>query len=463
MGWRLKSIALLLLSGLISACGGSSSDGTPEPPPVQGSAELRIHHAVSDGPSVNIVADGTVEIEAAEFGQSSEVLEADAATYSIQVDGILPDQSTTTVIGPLDLTLVADQRYEVIALGKLGDESIDTLVVSNPISAVSSGSGRVQLIHAAPDAPIVDIYITAVEADLTSETPAATLAFTDASDQLEFTAGEYQVRVTPAGEPNTVVFDTGAITIEDGDDVAVLAIPNTRTGESPIMLQVADTLGETDIVMDIDAGVDVRVVHTVADLGAVDFVASDITVPELTELNFGEFTSYRNFPAGDYLVDVKDSQTGTVLLNDIPLTAELGEFYSFYALGANADNSVTTGFTVETPRRIATAAKLQLVHAAPAAGTVDIYIGSSNDISDQTPAYSDVAFTTTNGPATTGYVELLPGNYSVVIAQAGTKDVLFDSDGISLSASGLYTIALVDSLNGGLPIQAIAIEGFSVR
>jgi hypothetical protein len=46
----------------------------------------------------------------------------------------------------------------------------------------------------------------------------------------------------------------------------------------------------------------------------------------------------------------------------------------------------------EQRRPIATAAQLQIVHASPSAGNVDVYLTETDDISNAEPALSDVPF-----------------------------------------------------------------------
>ena len=62
----------------------------------------------------------------------------------------------------------------------------------------------------------MDIYVTAPGADLDAETPALSgVEFGDVADYIEAPAGDYQVRVTPAGT-KMVVIDSGTLTLASG-------------------------------------------------------------------------------------------------------------------------------------------------------------------------------------------------------------------------------------------------------
>lgn len=97
------------------------------------------------------------------------------------------------------------------------------------------GEARVRVVHASPDAPAVDISVTAPGADLAGETPAlASVAFGDVADYIEAPAGDCQVRVAPAGT-KTVVIASGALTVAAGQVRTAIAV-DTAGGGAPFDL-----------------------------------------------------------------------------------------------------------------------------------------------------------------------------------------------------------------------------------
>jgi hypothetical protein len=87
----------------------------------------------------------------------------------------------------------------------------------------------------------VDIYVTAPGADLTTATPVLTgVAFGDVADYLEVPAGEYQVRITPAGT-KTVAIDSGALTLESGQVRTAIAVDAPGGGAPFDLIVLADS------------------------------------------------------------------------------------------------------------------------------------------------------------------------------------------------------------------------------
>ncbi|WP_404409043.1 DUF4397 domain-containing protein [Pseudidiomarina marina] len=444
---------------LVAACG--SDNDTPDntvtpPPPPPASTYVRVHHSVADAPDVNVLVDGTAALEAVPFGASSGVLELEEGTYSIQVDGILPDESVATVIGPADLEFGGDNRYEIFAVGSVTDETIAPLVIENPVSDIPDGNFRLQVVHAAPNAPAVDVYLTAVDADLSAEQPAATLEFTDYTAQLDVPEGEYQVRITAAGDASAVVFESGALDLAAGADLVVAAVTNTGTGDSPVMLQVAD--GESaQILASADAGGELRIIHASADAPAVDITVNNAETPAVADLAFLEFTDFINLPGDTYLVDVAAAGGTPVVIDDAELALAESQRVSVYAVGELGDSSLTLAVVEDDARRIATAAQVQLVHASPSAGNVDIYVTATDDLTDATPAFTDVPFNAA-GLVSTGYVALTPGTYFVTVTATGTQTAAIGPIELTLEGNGVYTAVAVDATGGGLPPQLILMD-----
>ena len=74
----------------------------------------------------------------------------------------------------------------------------------------TTASARVRAAHMSPNAPNVDVY---VDGDAVLED----VPFGDISGYLELDAGTYTVEITPAGDPDTTVFD-GDVSVEAETD-----------------------------------------------------------------------------------------------------------------------------------------------------------------------------------------------------------------------------------------------------
>lgn len=412
-------------------------------------AMVRVFHASPDAPKVNLWADGAVAASGLDYAQSTGYLSLPEGSHEFAVEGIIPG-GNAVVIGPVDLTLAGNTNYDVIAVNSVA--SIEPLVLEDTGSLMDFSKVRVRVAHLAAAAPQVKVFVTAPGADLMGAEPLGSFSFKETLGPVEVAPGDYQVRVTLMDD--TPVYDSGTLTLTAGQDLLIGAIAKVGPGSAPISLAVLDG-AETSVVSDASAGADLRVVHDSADAPAVDVLANNGTTPAVSNLAFPAATGYLNLPAATY--NFKVTQTGTltpaVIDADVPLAN--GQSYSLMALGdlANIEPLVLT----DNPRRVATEARLRLIHGSTLAGNVDIYaVAAGADITDATPAFSDVPF-----KAETGYVSLAAGDYDLIITPTGTKTEAIKVTA-SLANGGLYTAIARDGENLTTPLGVIGLDDFGL-
>ena len=444
-------LACSILPLFLIGCSDDDDDVVQEPAPTPEYANVRVVHAASDAPMVNITANDSIlnNLEGVDYQVASSRFEVETGMYDIGVTGILPGENAEVL--QADVTLEADMNYDIFAVGNVSDDTLSLLTVTSMETAVDAGNAQVQIVHAASMAPTVDIYVTAPDTDITTEQPLVTAEFTDATDLIQVPAGDYQIRITPAGE-TTVVYDSGTVNLADGADLLIAATNNVGTGDSPVTLLAADGDGSFKI-WDAEAGAAIRVVHGISDAPAVDVIANNEVVL-VDGIQFPRTTDYVSVAAGDYLIDVvADSDNSVVAIDDAELTLEVGMSYT--AIANNVLSAPELDVLVDMPRSVATEAKVRIVHASPSAGNVDIYVTADGEIDAVDPAFADIAYETGN-LVETAYVSLAEGDYVVTVTPTGTKTVAIETGVLTLENGEIYTaIALDGAMEGDLPQLAL--------
>ncbi|RXJ74031.1 hypothetical protein CS022_05125 [Veronia nyctiphanis] len=199
----------------------------------------------------------------------------------------MPGGGTSTVLNQT-YQLNPGREYTVVAIGDVdtAGKTLELKVIENSDTHVAHGYGRVQVFHGAPDAPQVDIYVTAPNTDVNGVSPNLTLNYTENSGQIDLPQGDYRIRVTGAGS-KAVLFDTGSVPLASGDDWLLTAIENVYPGSAaPIALQLS-TGKSSSIVLDKDTKSSVRAVHAISTAPAVDILQlvqnSSETLPLITK------------------------------------------------------------------------------------------------------------------------------------------------------------------------------------
>jgi len=200
-----------------------------------------------------------------------------------------------------------------------------------PATFAQSGTAKVRVVHASPDAPAVDVYINGAKT-------LSGVTFFTASDYLDLPAGTYQVQVTPAGQPASAAVIDASATIEAGKAYTIAA-----TG---LLADIGPTIVVDDLTAPAAGNAHVRVYHFSPDAPAVDVQLKDGT--KLIEgLAFPGASDYLPVPAGSYDLQVVPAGASTVVI-DLPGTSlEAGKIYSVFATGEVAN--ITPELAVYTP------------------------------------------------------------------------------------------------------------------
>ncbi len=435
---RVVTAALLVAGSLVlSACGNDSD--TPQ-------TQLRVIHAAPDAPKVNVLLDGEAALTEVDYKGGSGFIDLDRGTYDITVDGITPGGEVTVISAP-GTSLAADTEYSVLAIGKLASGgSLSPLVLANVSTPVPAGQARAQVVHAAPDAPPVSVYVTAPGADLAAATALGTFSFGNELGPVEVPAGNYQIRVTLANNPAALVYDAGTVALTNGASLLLVAVANTTTGGAPISLLVNDGTTQSEL-LDVDTPADVRAGHLSPNAPAVDVIVNnDLANPLFNAAVYPSLTGYESVPPATYNIKVVDdaSQSLTVIDANLPVVA--GVSYSVLAVGLLAD--IEPLVLTDDRRSIATEARVRIVHGSPSAGNVDIYVAApGTDINTITPTFANVPF-----KANTGYVGLTAGTYDVAVTGAGTKSPVAISASLTLENGDIFTAIARDATGGGAPL-----------
>ena len=100
---KVYSTLILLLASLgLVACDSDNDPTSPARPDPVSFADVQVLHGSADAPAVDVLVDGAVAVSALDYKASSGWIELPEGTYSIEVQGILPD-GNEPVIGPVDL------------------------------------------------------------------------------------------------------------------------------------------------------------------------------------------------------------------------------------------------------------------------------------------------------------------------------------------------------------------------
>lgn len=226
---KLKLLTMALVAGAF-ATGCDDDEGSgPE-----GEARARIVHIAPEAGEVDLLLDGGIIEEDLPYGTATDYEDVAAGNRNVEVR---PTGTATAVItGTVPLS--DGESHTLLVLGTSADLQVDA--VEDDLSAPTDGDAKVRVIHGAPSAGPVDIYLTAPGADLALETPDFTsVEFAEVLAYTEVDPGDYEVRVTPAGSLTPVIEQE--VSLGSGDIRTAIAIESEGGGAPFGALLLDDT------------------------------------------------------------------------------------------------------------------------------------------------------------------------------------------------------------------------------
>lgn len=430
---------------------------------------LRALHAAPDAPLVNISIDSTLALPGVDFNQGSGFVRvgqaanvtATGADVNVEVEAIIP--SGNAVVLDADLPLEFGTETTVIASGTIEGSTFGPILVSNPIDApIAAGSFRAQVVHAAPNAPDVDVYVTALNGALANPVNGATpLAFGSSTGQLEVPEGDYQIRVAVPGTPPTVVYDSGEISLPAGADLMIVATENVFLGDSAVQLMVLDGTTAAPLY-DAATPAGAVAVHLSPDAPAVDILADVGSTAQVEQLKLVENVSYTDFcslenigaPEDYTLSVVPTGDTSSVL--DIPYSAVVNEGTTVIVSGLLSTSTLQAIALGIDGRSVFTEAKVRLTHGSPSTPNVDIYIlpegGSIGD--PDGIEFIDVPF-----GASTPVLSVDPSvNYDIYVTATGDTTPAISVTGFDTAPGQILDVVARDAFGTETAPQVLAID-----
>lgn len=233
--------------GLILALGGCGTDEAPGPLEPGAAGRIRFVNLITDPARnpVNAVLEGLpfgVNLNYA--GTTPSSLPAPAtANYSAILTGprsmvLQRTAAPATIVATLSFTIAQSVDHTVYATGGTAGGPVGTFVTTDANTAPPAGQTAVRVVNMSPTAGAIDVFLTAVGADLATATPTfSNLAYQGSSAYVNVAAGTYQFRAVPAGtapaaRAAAVTINLASVALPAGGRTFVTA--DNNTGGAPL-------------------------------------------------------------------------------------------------------------------------------------------------------------------------------------------------------------------------------------
>lgn len=192
-------LAVLVLGGVASAHAQT------------GPSRIRVFHASPDAPNVDVLVNDELAFENVAFRQVTDYSMVEPGSYNIKV---VPTGAAEPVVIDVNVDLATGTFYTIVAADILAN--ITPLVVVDDVTRPNPGQARIRVVHAAPDAPAVDVAVT------NGNVLFSGLEFTGISEYLTVEVGTYNLEIRQAGT-DVVVLALPGVALDSGSVQTVYA------------------------------------------------------------------------------------------------------------------------------------------------------------------------------------------------------------------------------------------------
>lgn len=307
-----------------------------------GNARVRLINLSTDADDIDLLETGGEEwFGGVGIGDAADYTTLPAGTYSADVRGT--DDRVLATLGGLEF--VDTRVYDVIALGQVVDGSLslaalETLVTPPCVRVLGieadASDACLRVVHAAPDAPPVDIY-------LNDALLGGNLDFGTATEYGAIPSGEgAALRIVPTGSPVEEAAIDAGLDFEPGQ-AYVIVVRNEEAGGLFGGDGAGEALGFTITGTDLrpvpEGQARLRVIHASPDAGAVDVRVAG-SEPLFEGVDFGAATEYAVIDAGNYAIEVYPSGDDLAVSLRSEATIDEATSYDLVALGRPSDRSL---------------------------------------------------------------------------------------------------------------------------
>jgi hypothetical protein len=438
-------ITCLLAAGL--AFGGCTDSQRPE---ATGKGAVRAIHAVPTGSEVTFLIEerplGNLSYKA-----STAAEDFDDLTYDFNFDSRTPGSTSLSRIATETVEIVPDRDYVFALTGTIASPSIVLWETEQRQWDGDETTFEVSAGHLASGSGELDVYFVEEGTDPAAGMARGTLSFGQRLPAFEVESGEYEVIVTTAGDPASVVFNS---TSRDyGEQTSVLftiqdADPSITT---PISVRRVDPGGSAELG-DPQVRPTRRFFNAAFGSGSMDvYLDDDFVTPVVSNLEYATVSDDVPVPRGESTYTYTAAgNAGAILLEDED-TVGINTRGTNVVTGEPDDLAVAV--FADNRRPLTGFGRVRVSQLSTDFELVDGYfLASGTDIADESPNLAGLGTATTSG-----YVTLDPGNFELTVTDTGEKTVLAGPVAIDVSSGSIREIAIVDTADPNV-LQIVVYE-----
>lgn len=432
---RIPATVASLAALLLAAC--STETNLPE---ATGKGIIRAINAMPASPEFGFLIEERL-IDSVAYRESSAAVRYDDLSYTFNVEIRFAGETTARRVASQIIDVQANTDYTLLVSGDVTAPTITVWEGAERTFDEGATGFEARFAHTAASAEAVDVYFAAPGVAPAPGNEIASLSFGEISAPADFSAGDYVLTITPADDPNTVLFVSEPTTFAAGNALIITPFDGVAFDNAPVVAREFSAAGDAVTLPDLRFPPSVEFVHAAPDLGTSDIFDDEaLTSRIVADLAFGGVSTEVDVTADDnvfYFTPAGD--TGAVTLES-SLTAFGGIRYRVVAAGvAGAEQALAL---VPDRRSLQTQATLLTLGASNNFGTLAIHaLSPGESLADSSPVQ---ALAGLEPAAAAG---LAAGSYELYVTEFGQDQVLAGPFAVDVNIGDVIDMVILDNVD----------------
>jgi len=439
---RTAKLLTLATALFLGACGGDS-----KLPTASGKATITAINAIHGSPSINVLIEER-SLGVAAYKSTTTSASYDDLDYTFNFDVFFAGDTALTRIASQHIDFVADQHYTILATGTLADTVLTVWETPKREFADTDTVFQARFSHTSDfyGGISIDIYFALAGVAPAAGEAAATLAFGEISEAMDFEADDYVVTITTSGDPADILFTSSASTMLARSNLVITPFDGDENDTAPLVVRGVGAFGGTIAFDDPSYPATMQFLHAAMDMNeGIGTGASDIFDDEglssLVVANhaFRDLTADTAVAPGAYQFLYTPAGDTSMISLDTAFSAGEGVHYRITAIGTGGEYS--TFNTILDRRSVDTAGKLLYFQSSNNFDASDIYlVDPDTTIDGVAPFRLGVLSRLPNAP-----FEVVPGIYDLYITDFLGSETLAGPFRLDIAAGDVVDMAVFDT------------------
>jgi len=427
-----RYLLLLLMSLALLGCAESNREKAT------GKANIRAINAVVGAPSVNFLIEER-NLDAVPF-KNALAQRFDDLSYDFRFELRLPGGTAPKVLARQFADVAANHDYVFVLDGTVANPQIRLWDTEERQWDGSETVFEIVLAHLNDTLGPVDVYFAAPGTQPVAGNEVATLDNGERAAPMEFSGGDYELMLTPAGDPQTVLYTSGSRSWQSAATSDVIIFDKDPTVTGDVNLRQVTAGGNSVELSDPRFPPQAQFINAAFGSGNIDIAEDgEFNPPLVTDLAFGERTADIDVSpaAADYTYTAAGNM-GAILLEDTQTNLS-GLHVNRLLVGPPGDLAVIS--TTSARRPFSTNPRFALTHAAANFDNVDVYLlPAGNSVADSNPTSPNVPFGFASGMGS-----VAADSYELSVTLPGEKTVVAGPLALELAAGDVVETVILDS------------------